>query len=124
MSVYEFTKENWEKAGKPQRAAFANGKWSDTRSQAWFTGLEYRWPIPYPEVNIQHNETALTVQKGGNHYKDFKIQPVEYIEANDLSFLEGCIIKYVSRHTKKNGREDIEKAIHCCQLILQMRYGN
>ena len=50
--------------------------------------------------------TALTVQEGGNHYKDMPIQPVEYIHANKLGYFEGCVIKYVSRWQKKNGIED------------------
>ena len=51
------------------------------------------------------------------------IQPVEFIVANEFGFLEGSVIKYVSRHQKKNGREDIEKAIHCLQLLLEIKYN-
>lgn len=61
-------------------------------------------------------------QVGGNHYVDMRISPVEFIYANDIPFLEGCIIKRVCRHRSKNGREDIEKAIHELQLILEYEY--
>lgn len=65
---------------------------------------------------------ALDRQVSGNHYKDCKIQPIEYIQANGLSYLEGNVIKYTTRHSKKNGKADIEKAIHYLELILEMEY--
>ena len=37
----------------------------------------------------------LNLQIGGDHYKNFKIQPVEFITMNNLNFLEGCIIKRI-----------------------------
>tara|TARA_Y100001938_G_scaffold142218_1_gene213103 strand:- start:749 stop:1057 length:309 start_codon:yes stop_codon:yes gene_type:complete len=70
-------------------------------------------------------EKALEQQVGGQHYKGCKIQPVEYIHANELDYLEGNVIKYITRHrTKGEGRKDIEKAIHYAQLILEMEYDN
>jgi hypothetical protein len=66
---------------------------------------------------------ALKVQVGGNHYKNFAIQPVEFIEKNNLSFLEGCVIKRVCRHDAKAGAEDLRKAIHELQLLIELRYG-
>ena len=68
--------------------------------------------------------SALDTQIAGDHYKLNKIQPVQYIEANEIPFLEGCVIKRVTRHMKSSGkgREDIEKAIHELQLILELRY--
>jgi hypothetical protein len=65
----------------------------------------------------------LTEQIGGTHYKALKIQPVEFIEANQIPFLEGCIIKRACRHASKNGAEDIRKIIHEAKLILKLRYG-
>ena len=66
---------------------------------------------------------ALDIQIGGNHYKDCKIQPVEYIHANQLDYFEGNVIKYVTRHrTKGEGKKDIEKAIHYAELILELYY--
>ena len=70
-------------------------------------------------------DRALKQQVGGQHYKGCKIQPVEYIHANGLDYLEGNVIKYITRHrTKGEGRKDIEKAIHYAQLILEMEYDN
>ena len=62
-------------------------------------------------------------QVGGDHYKNFKIQPIEYIEANDLTYSEGNVIKYVTRSRRKGGAKDIYKAIHYCEMILERDYG-
>lgn len=68
--------------------------------------------------------SALDKQVGGNHYKDMAIQPVVFITANDIGFLEGNIIKYACRHASKNGAEDIKKVIHYAELILATKYGD
>lgn len=70
-----------------------------------------------------YNDNPLDRQVGGAHYKNMKIQPVEFITANDIGFLEGNIIKYVCRHATKNGAQDVEKIIHYAQLLLATKYG-
>ena len=65
----------------------------------------------------------LEKQIGGNHYKDYSIQPVEFIHANNVPYLEGNIIKYIMRHKKKNGVQDLEKAKHYLELLIQLDYG-
>jgi len=65
---------------------------------------------------------SLEKQVGGNHYKDMEIQPVEFIHENSIPFIEGCVIKYVCRHTYKGGRVDIEKAIHFLEMLLELEY--
>lgn len=67
--------------------------------------------------------TALDTQVSGDHYTSCKIQPVEFIHANNLPFLEGCVVKRMARHAKKNGADDIRKAIHELELILHLTYG-
>ena len=62
-------------------------------------------------------------QIGGSHYKDCVIQPVDYIVKNNLDFLEGNVVKYITRHKTKNGIEDIRKVIHYAELILEKKYG-
>lgn len=74
----------------------------------------------YHEVHV----SAFDKQVSGNHYKDKGIQPIVYIHANNLGFCEGNVIKYVTRHKDKNGRADIEKAIHYLELLLEMEYAN
>lgn len=63
---------------------------------------------------------ALDAQVGGGHYKDMKIQPVEYIHANSIPFIEGCVIKYVSRWRAKGGVEDVKKARHFLDLLIEL----
>lgn len=65
-------------------------------------------------------KNALEKQTGGNHYKDMAIQPAEYAEKNGLSLLEGNIVKYVSRWKKKGGLTDLQKIIHCAELIIEI----
>ena len=75
------------------------------------------------ETGIDIKETALDKQVGSNHYKLAGIQPIEYIHANNLSFCEGNVVKYITRHRNKNKEEDVRKALHYCQLILKLEYG-
>lgn len=67
--------------------------------------------------------SALDIQEGGNHYKEAEIQPIEFIHLNNIPFIEGNVIKYVFRHRRKKGAEDIRKAIHYLQLLLELEYG-
>ena len=60
--------------------------------------------------------------KGGSHYKNFVIQPAQFINKNRLLFAEGNVIKYVCRHRDKNGKDDIEKAIHYLEMIIKRDY--
>lgn len=76
-----------------------------------------------PAVPADNTHSALAIQVGGTHYKDFAIQPVEYIHANKLGFCEGNVVKYITRHAAKNGADDIRKVIHYCQLLLELQYG-
>jgi len=62
----------------------------------------------------------LDVQVGGEHYKGMKIQPVEFITANNLGFLEGCIIKRICRWRAKDGLKDLEKIKHEVDLLIEM----
>jgi len=61
-------------------------------------------------------QEAAARQVGGDHY-NMVIQPIEYITKNGMGYLEGNVIKYVSRHKSKNGLQDIEKAIHYLEFI-------
>lgn len=69
-------------------------------------------------------QSALDTQVGGDHYKNCAIQPVQFIEANQLGFLEGCVVKRVARHNKPTGKgkQDIDKAIHELTLLRELRY--
>ena len=66
---------------------------------------------------------ASEKQVGVQHYKDMPIQPGVFIRANKIGWYEGNAIKYICRHNAKNGRQDIEKAIHYLELVLE-EYDN
>jgi len=70
------------------------------------------------------NTNPTQHQEGGSHYKDMAIQPIEYILSNNLGYLEGNVVKYVSRHQSKGGKQDILKAIHYLQFIITKYYDN
>jgi len=63
--------------------------------------------------------SAFKKQIDGTHYSKLKIQPTEYIIANKLPYIEGNVIKYVTRHRDKGKHKDIEKAIHYLQMLLE-----
>ena len=63
---------------------------------------------------------ALSEQRGGNHYKSLKIQPIEFCEINGLTACQSSIVRYMTRHTVKGGVVDVEKAIHYASLMLRM----
>ena len=64
---------------------------------------------------------AKDKQVGGSHYKTLAIQPVEYIHRNGIGFCEGCAIKYLTRwRSKGNGIQDLEKAKHFIDLLIEM----
>lgn len=63
---------------------------------------------------------SLRRQVGGDHYKKHAIQPVEYIHANKLGYFEGNVIKYITRWRDKQGVEDLRKAVHYIQLLIDL----
>ena len=65
---------------------------------------------------------SLEDQIGGKHYRKMKIQPAEFINENKLLFAEGNAIKYICRHQSKGKAEDIEKAMHYLEMILERDY--
>ena len=62
-------------------------------------------------------------QVAGSHYKDMPIQPMEYCYKNKFSYPQANAIKYISRYNFKNGKEDLLKAIHCIQMLMEYEYG-
>jgi hypothetical protein len=65
---------------------------------------------------------AREKQVGGSHYKDMAIQPSDYIYKNNLNWYEGNAVKYITRHRMKGGADDIRKAIHYLELLLEAEY--
>lgn len=66
------------------------------------------------------SDSALAVQEGGDYYKKQKIQPVVYCHANGIPFMEGCVIKYVTRWRDKGGIADLRKARHFLDMLIEL----
>ena len=66
---------------------------------------------------------SLEKQVGCKHYRCMKIQPAQFITENKLLFAEGNAIKYICRHKFKGKAEDIKKAIHYLEMILERDYN-
>ena len=66
---------------------------------------------------------ARSTQIGGDHYSKMKIQPIDFITQNQLTFIQGNIIKYVCRYKDKNGLQDLKKAQHYLNMLLEIEYG-
>ena len=69
---------------------------------------------------MSESNSALETQIAGDHYRRMAVQPVEYIHANGIPFIEGCVIKYVSRWRNKGGVKDLEKARHFIDLLIEL----
>lgn len=63
--------------------------------------------------------SAKDYQIGGSHYKGKGIQPIDYIMSNRLDFCEGCVVKYISRWRDKGGIDDLHKAKHYIEFLIE-----
>ena len=62
-------------------------------------------------------------QHGGSHYRKYKIQPSKFVVENELLYPEGCAIKYIIRHRDKGKKQDLEKAKHYIDMIIERDYS-
>ena len=77
--------------------------------------VDYQYDVGGATVN------ALKEQVGGNHYSKLAIQPVEYINANGLSYLAGNVVKYISRYKHKGKPlQDLQKAKHYVEMLIEL----
>lgn len=67
---------------------------------------------------------ATDMRVGESHYKNYKIQPIVFLQSNQLNHCEANAIKYICRHKEKGGVEDINKAIHYLELLKEIEYGS
>ena len=68
------------------------------------------------------SSNAYTRQIGGKHYLKYKIQPSAFVVENKLLYPEGCVIKYILRHQDKGEKQDLEKAKHFIDMIIERDY--
>jgi hypothetical protein len=80
------------------------------------------WSSVYFETK-GHQMSANDIQISGTHYKTKAIQPWDYIASNNIGYLAGNAIKYLSRYKEKGGADDVRKALHYCQKLLEVEYG-
>lgn len=76
----------------------------------------------YAEIELAR-QSAWDKQTGGDHYKKLAIQPMEYALKNKLDYAQANVVKYVTRHADKNGKEDLLKAIHNIELMIEHYYS-
>lgn len=122
----------WDGVGKPAYTGEVEVKYRDGEKNIAKTNM-FRWDhvgscadiVAWRPVVVDSDkvETALDTQIGGEHYKKHAIQPVEFITKNALGFLEGCVIKRICRYEDKNGLEDLKKAKHEIDLLIELKYG-
>jgi Protein of unknwon function (DUF3310) len=80
--------------------------------------------LMWTEKTYHEKQAAARKQEGGSHYKDMAIQPYEYCHRNKLGHLESNVVKYVSRWRDKGGLEDIRKAIHTLEYLIELEIAN
>lgn len=78
--------------------------------------------IRMPLREDMRRESANDRQVDGSHYRELSIQPVEFILANELNYLEGNILKYICRHRTKGGAADLDKAMHYLEMLKEYEY--
>ena len=75
------------------------------------------------QIHTNNDLRAMDMQEGGDHYKKMVIQPAEYIHRNNIGYCDGRAIAYLSRWKSKGGIEDLRKARHCIDLLIEMEQG-
>ena len=68
--------------------------------------------------------SAMDQQVGGNHYKGMAIQPFEFAMLNNLNPGQFAVVKYICRYKNKNGKEDLLKAKHFIDMLIEFEYPN
>jgi hypothetical protein len=113
--IHGFVTRPGDEFNRDEMAYCAKCCTSHTRTYLACDGFRGGWPLKEAAPS-----SALDVQVAGGHYKDMKIQPVEFIHANKLGFLEGCIVKRICRWRAKDGVQDLEKIKHEVDLLIEL----
>ena len=71
------------------------------------------------DASTEARDRAYKRQVGGNHYSRYNIQPIDFIIDNNLDWCEANVVKYITRWRDKNGLEDLRKAMHYIQLLIE-----
>lgn len=117
----------WQRPTHPEELPFIDDEPSLGNSKIGRRAITVK--IPVESLNDQYAEiekvrqSAWAKQEGGSHYKNLKIQPMQYALENKLDYAQANVVKYVTRHKEKNGKEDLLKAIHNLELMIEFYYG-
>lgn len=76
------------------------------------------------EMSDNCGNTEIRKQVGGNHYNKYTIEPIDFIHSNNIPYIEANVIKYVVRHRDKNGLEDLQKAKHYIEMLIEREYDS
>ncbi len=118
MSIDKITPEDYNKS--PEEDYWITEKLSDYEKEDKCNfGENLGEDISDSKWDKQIDAKASNRQVGGDHYKKLAIQPAEYCYKNKLNNLESEAISYITRSRFKNGSEDIKKAIHSLELLLE-----
>lgn len=118
----------WSRHTHPEELPFIDDEPSLGNSKIGRRAITVK--IPVESLNSQYAEiekvrqSAWQKQEGGSHYKNLKIQPMQYALENKLDYAQSNVVKYVTRHKEKNGKEDLLKAIHNLELMIEFYYGD
>lgn len=106
-NIRKAAKKRWAK----QRAVKGDGLSSDQHDVVV--------SVETPDASSFRKGGANSRQVGGSHYKGRKIEPWDFAIANDLDFMQGSVVRYVVRYRDKNGIEDLRKAQHCLEKMIE-----
>ena len=79
--------------------------------------------IPKKNMVVMKKKSVWDKQHGGSHYQKYVIQPSKFVVENKLLYPEGCAIKYIIRHRDKGKKQDLLKAIHFIEMIIERDYS-
>jgi hypothetical protein len=105
--------------GLPDYLADAAGTPRPTLNNTFWPAAKAPLIERHPKAEVA-GSGPLATQVGGDHYRALAIQPVQYIHANKIPFIEGNIIKYVTRWRSKGGVADLNKAKHFIELLIEL----
>jgi len=116
---YEDTRRAQEALKKADGSIARPNYWVDKGSLNNATAQD--WDAVRPDISEPNDATdPLSYQVGGEHYTKKKIQPVEYIHANEMDYMDGAIVKYISRWRDKDGVKDLRKIKQFVDLIIKL----
>lgn len=112
----------WETPSDDEGGAALDAALDDLMARSEKKAEEFQLEVPVEllqEATIVPKQSALDTQEGGDHYK-LPIQPIQYIHANNLPFIEGNVVKYITRWREKNGHQDLLKVKHYVDLLIEL----